>query len=667
MGPTIKINNQEYEFEAGETILEVARRNEIYIPTLCNLQGTKPTGACRICIVELGKMSAPVASCSTPAAPGMDIQTDSPRIRKARKSILELLLISGNHNCAVIGHNKSEITDFMKDVSEYDGAGDICTAYGECELQSLAYKYMVNNRTLERIPTQYPLENEDPLIGRDFSRCILCGRCVQACTEVTVNNAITHGYRGNVAKIVARGDKPLPDSECVYCGECLQVCPVGALYEKRGKYDHRLWEVKKEKAVCYYCGVGCSIEVNLRDGKIVKTDGAGDEEPNRSQLCFKGRFGFDFLYHDERVLKPMIRSGKKLKEVSWEEALNHISMKMSEVTEKHGEKSVGCIVSPKYSNEDLFVLRKFMEKMTGSGNLSQTEPFSEMKIRYSDIGNYDRIVLIGTDICRENPVAANYVKRANLAGKQIMEIDCGITEISKYADERIPELSKFKPEEEGTYLVIHSPGYDVSALADKKNISLNSISRENNTLGSYMLGIGNGEYEQMKKRKMVICAAPLDPEDLDAEFVVVVDPLPGDLLKKADVVLPPAVWVENDGSYVNGSHIIYRSGGLIDPPGETKPLREIFGQLLKETSGTGMTTAAEQIWDDMINKEIKYGDIRTFEELKQNPVRVRDGFFNKVHLIGAPGGFVPFRAHHIYCAHCEGMSDIAEKRIKAGE
>ncbi|MCK5222638.1 MAG: (2Fe-2S)-binding protein, partial [Candidatus Aminicenantes bacterium] len=350
MGITIKINNEEYDFEIGETILEVARRNGIYIPTLCNLEGTKPTGACRICIVELGKMSAPVASCSTPAAPGMDIQTESPRIRKARKTIIELLMISGNHNCSAIGNSKADLTDFMQEVNEYDGSGSLCTAYGECELQSLAYKYMVNNRTLERIPTNYPLENIDPLIGRDFSRCILCGRCVQACTEVSVINAISHGYRGNVAKIVARGDKPLPDSECVYCGECLQVCPVGALYEKRSKYDQRVWDVTREKSTCYYCGIGCRIVVSTKNNKIIKIDGSDEGEPNRGQLCFKGRFGFDFLYNDKRLTKPMIRSGGKLKEASWEEAYNIIIDKIREISGKYGSESIGCVVSPKYSN-----------------------------------------------------------------------------------------------------------------------------------------------------------------------------------------------------------------------------------------------------------------------------------------------------------------------------
>ena len=280
MGNTIKINSVNYEFESGETILEVARRNGVYIPTLCNLKGAKPTGACRICIVEVAKMNAPVASCSTPAAPGMEISTDTDRIRVARKTIIELLMISGNHNCAAIGNTKTELTDFMIEVNDYDSSGELCTAYGECELQSLAYRYMVNDRTLERIPTNYPLENNDLLIGRDFSRCILCGRCVQACTEISVNNAISHGYRGNISKIIVRGDKTLPDSECVYCGECLQVCPVGALYEKRSKYDQRFWQLKHEKAVCFYCGIGCKLDVSVKENRIIKVDGLEEADPN---------------------------------------------------------------------------------------------------------------------------------------------------------------------------------------------------------------------------------------------------------------------------------------------------------------------------------------------------------------------------------------------------
>jgi NADH dehydrogenase/NADH:ubiquinone oxidoreductase subunit G len=175
MDNIITINGIKYEFNPGETILEVARRNGVYIPTLCHLKGASPTGACRICVVEVKGAPGPIASCSSPAAANMEIFTETPRIVKARRMVIELLLISGNHNCAVRGNFPHEWSDFQEEVIEYDKADDICIAYGSCELQALAYRYQVTERTLDRIPTSYPLEYDDSLIGRDFGRCILCG------------------------------------------------------------------------------------------------------------------------------------------------------------------------------------------------------------------------------------------------------------------------------------------------------------------------------------------------------------------------------------------------------------------------------------------------------------------------------------------------------------
>jgi len=232
----ITINGHKYEIMPGETILAVARRNGVFIPTLCFLKGASPTGACRICIVEGKNVPGFISSCSTPATPNLEIYTETRRIREARRTILELMLISGNHNCSVRDVLPQEWTDFQEYVEEYDNAEDICVAYGRCQLQALAYRYMVTERTLESLSVVYPLDAEDPLIGRDHSRCILCGRCVYACNEIQVNRAISHGYRGIEAKIVFKGDGKIPDSDCVYCGECVQVCPVGSLFEKKSRF-----------------------------------------------------------------------------------------------------------------------------------------------------------------------------------------------------------------------------------------------------------------------------------------------------------------------------------------------------------------------------------------------------------------------------------------------
>ena len=201
----------------GQTILEAAAAAGVRIPTLCHLRGTTPTGACRMCVVEVTGARSLMTACSTPAAPDMVVQTESTRVVQARKLILELLLASGEHDCL------------------------ICPSCGDCQLQDLAFQYQVSPKRFDR-RTDFRETEVNPLIVRDFSRCILCGRCVQACNEVQVNRAISFGYRGKKAKIVAAGDRPLKDSDCVFCGECVQACPTGALSEEKARTTWRPWK-----------------------------------------------------------------------------------------------------------------------------------------------------------------------------------------------------------------------------------------------------------------------------------------------------------------------------------------------------------------------------------------------------------------------------------------
>lgn len=331
------LNGTEIEFTPGQTILEAAEAVDVRIPTLCHLKGAAaPTGSCRICVVEVEGARNLVASCATPAAAGMTVRTHSAAVVAARKSILEMLLASGNHNCAAAGAVEGDWTGFRLRALSAESEPDLCPAWGDCRLQELAFEYQVRTDRFAPKTDGPALEDVNPLIVRDFSRCILCGRCVQACNEVQVNRAISFGYRGADAKIVAAGDRPLADSDCVFCGECVQACPVGALVEKKSRYRWRPWETRKVRTTCPYCGVGCQQWLHVKEDRIVKVTGVEEAEPNRGRLCVKGRFGFDFIYSEDRLKTPLIRENGDFREASWDEALDLVADRFKQIIADHG-------------------------------------------------------------------------------------------------------------------------------------------------------------------------------------------------------------------------------------------------------------------------------------------------------------------------------------------
>lgn len=364
------INDNEYTFEPGETILQVAEKNGIRIPTLCYLKGASPTGACRICLVEVKGARALVTACSTPAASNMVIKTDSPRVIEARRFNLELLLSSGNHNCLVQGLDMDSWTDFQLKAMDAKEHKTLCPAYGDCRLQDLAVRYRVKMNRFPPAENQHPIETVNPFIVRDLSRCILCGRCVQACNEVQVNNAISFGYRGSEAKIVTKGDRALKDSDCVFCGECVQACPVGALITKDEMHSPGLdVDIKKVHTTCSYCGVGCQLYLHVKENKVVKVTGVENTGPNHGSLCVKGRFGYDFVNSPERLQKPLIKENGAFREASWDEALSLVTERLSRIKKESGPDSIFVLCSARITNEENYLAQKFTRAVIGTNNV----------------------------------------------------------------------------------------------------------------------------------------------------------------------------------------------------------------------------------------------------------------------------------------------------------
>ena len=366
----ITINGHAFSFETGQSILEAARSNNIDIPSLCHLANTTPTGKCKVCVVEIEGMDDLVESCTMTAQAGMIVKTESPKVTQTRKEAISKLLASGNHNCAIRAFDNQDWTSFQLNVLNDDGKEDLCPVWGDCELQDLAYRYQVQTMGMPLKACQYETERANPFIIRDFSRCILCGRCVKACREIQVNDAITFGYKGEAAKVITPGDLQLKDSDCVFCGECLQACPVGALIPDKSFRDNRFKDTKTVRTTCSYCGVGCQMDMSVQDNKIVKIDGADRAlPPNNASLCVKGRFGYEFVGSPERLTHPLIKKNGEQVEATWDEALDYVATRLSDIQRTHGSDSMGVLTSARVTNEDNYIANKFARAVLKTNNI----------------------------------------------------------------------------------------------------------------------------------------------------------------------------------------------------------------------------------------------------------------------------------------------------------
>ncbi|MGM0538943.1 MAG: formate dehydrogenase subunit alpha [Thermodesulfobacteriota bacterium] len=423
---TLTMNGQTLAFHDGETILQVAERHGVFIPTLCHVKGLDPAAACRICVVEDEKSGKLLTACHAPARKGAVLHTDSKRVINSRRTTLELLLSSGNHDCL------------------------LCPATGECTLQDLAYMYQAPGTKFPRQVPPYAMEAVNPFILRDFSKCILCGCCVRACQEIAVNNAISFGYRGKSSKIVAAGDRPLKDSDCVFCGECIQICPTGALVPKDARFRPRTWQTTKVRTTCPYCGVGCQMYLHVSDNQIQKVTGVSDALPNQGSLCVKGRFGFEFVNSPQRLQKPLIKENGQFREAEWEEALQVCASKLSEIKSELSPDSIGVLSSARITNEENYLLQKFTRAVLGTNNidhcarlchsssvtgLGQVFGSGAMTNPIEDIEKAEVILVTGSNTTESHPVLSNRIKRAVTAhGAQLIVVDPRRIPLVDFAD-----------------------------------------------------------------------------------------------------------------------------------------------------------------------------------------------------------------------------------------
>lgn len=348
----ININGKTIKTTEDATILQAALSAGIYIPNLCYDRRLKPYGACRLCIVEIAGENKLLPACSTPVKDGMVINTDTPAVIKARKTVLELLLIHHPLDCP------------------------ICDKAGECELQDLVFKYGASTNRFKGERRHEPERLDAPIVEYNPNRCVLCGRCVRICAEHQGVSAISFIGKGIKTKISPAFEEPL---DCEFCGQCIDTCPVGALGSKSYRHSSRAWYMEEHPIICPFCGCGCTTNLSLRDGKIIRARGKEGVGINKGDLCSKGRYGFDFITSDYRLKTPLVRKDGELKKVSWQEAINTVAKRLKEIRDKYGAFAIGAIGSQRCTLEDNFMFQRFMREVIRTDNIDSAARFGYAK------------------------------------------------------------------------------------------------------------------------------------------------------------------------------------------------------------------------------------------------------------------------------------------------
>lgn len=384
----LKIDGKQVQIEGGATILAAAEQVGVQIPTLCYLKKVSPTGACRICVVEIEGIDKPMTACNTPATEGMVVTTQTEKLEVIRRQIVELLLVNHPLDCPV------------------------CDAGGECELQNVCYNHNVDTQPFMAEDVNVGVIDKWPLIQQVPNRCIMCEKCVKVCHETIGSSALFINDKGDRAFI----DKDL--DLCEFCGNCVAVCPTGTMISKTFKFKARPWELTKVPSVCTLCAAQCQIDLNVKNNEVCRVTSEDEVTVNDGNLCIGGYFGYGYINSEQRLSKPQLKSGGKLQDADWDTALAAVVDKIKAVREASGADALAGLTSPRLTNEENYLFQKLFRAGIGSNNIDSEARFGALRAQQvlnaklglkgashhiSHIGKSDAILVFGSDVTAEAP------------------------------------------------------------------------------------------------------------------------------------------------------------------------------------------------------------------------------------------------------------------------
>src|ERR1700730_10132410 len=458
------IDGASYDAEAGEHLIDVINRTGREIPQVCYHPQLGPIQTCDTCLVEInGQLGR---ACGTTVSTGMQIVTGSAIAESARREAFDRIL--GNHllYCTVCDNNN-----------------------GNCTVHNTTKLLAVEHQQIPYRPKPYPVDNTNPFYRYDPDQCILCGRCVQACQTLQVNETLSIRWEDDHPRVLWDGGKTIGESSCVSCGHCVTVCPCNALMEKSmvgeagymtaiphnalsGMIDivkgiepelgygsilkvseveaaMRKDRIRRTKTVCTYCGVGCSYEIWTKDRHILKVE-PSEGPANGVSTCVKGKFGWDFVNNQDRLTSPLIREGEAFREATWDEALGLVATRLSQIKQEHGPDAVGLIASSKGTNEEAYFMQKLARAVIGTNNVDNCSRYCQSPATMGlsrtvghggDTGSFKEleraglVVIIGSNTAESHPVIATRVKRAHkLHGQKLIVADLREHEMARRAD-----------------------------------------------------------------------------------------------------------------------------------------------------------------------------------------------------------------------------------------